>query len=174
VIESLDIRDNSSVVFDRQELIARVGAAIQAYQRSTDAFDEAVATQLDVNRTDLRCLDVLSEGPRRAGDVARGTGLSSSATTTLLDRLEARDLVHRVRDPSDRRQVLIELTERGQRLVAQYYGPVAVEGAEMLGRYTDSELALLIDVLGRATELTDRHRARVGGAKAIEPGQPAI
>ena len=42
---------------DRQALIAATGRAMQAYQRSTDAFDDAVAARLGLNRTDPRCLD---------------------------------------------------------------------------------------------------------------------
>ena len=77
----------------RQALIAAVGAATQAFQRSTDAFDDAVADRLGLNRTDLRCLDWLFDGPKSAGQLAAATGLSSAATTTLVDRLERRGLV---------------------------------------------------------------------------------
>src|SRR5688572_9583845 len=104
--------------------MAAVGVAAQAYQRSVDAFDDAVAERLGLNRTDLRCLDWLTGGPMSAGQLAEATALSSAATTTLLDRLEARDLVRRVRDTSDRRKVLVEMTEVGQRLTWQFYGPL--------------------------------------------------
>jgi len=37
----------------RQDLVAAVGDASQAYQRSTHALDDAVADALDLNQTDL-------------------------------------------------------------------------------------------------------------------------
>src|SRR3979411_2911783 len=94
----------------RQALIAAIGMATQAFQRSTDAFDDAVAQRLGLNRSDLRCLDWLSDGPKSAGQLAAATGLTSAATTTLVDRLERRGLVRRVRDAADRRKVLVEMT----------------------------------------------------------------
>src|SRR5882762_527484 len=75
---------------DRQVRIASLGTALQAYQRSTDAFDDQVARLLKLNRTDLRCLDWLFDGPKTAGQLAEAIGLSTAATTTLLDRLEDR------------------------------------------------------------------------------------
>src|SRR5919197_5711414 len=109
----------------RQDLVAAAGMASQAYQRSTHALDDAVAERLGLNRTDLRCLDWLFDGPKSAGQLAAATALSSAATTALLDRLEQRGLVRRVPDPTDRRKVLVEMSEIGQRLTGELYGPLA-------------------------------------------------
>ena len=57
--------------------MSAVGWATQAYQRSADALDDAVA-RLGLNRTDLRCLDWLADGPKSAGQLAEATGLSSA------------------------------------------------------------------------------------------------
>jgi DNA-binding MarR family transcriptional regulator len=145
----------------RQELISSLGAAVQAYQRSTDAFDDAVAGRLELNRTDLRCLDHLFEGPRTAGQLGEATGLSSAATTTLLDRLEKRGLVRRVRDVADRRKVLVEMTDRSGELVGRLYGPLVTEGNARLRKYSDAELALLHGHFRMITELTEANLARV-------------
>jgi DNA-binding MarR family transcriptional regulator len=48
-----------------------------------------------------------------AGELARRTGLTTGATTRLIDRLENAGLVRRVR-ATDRRQVIVELS--GERL----------------------------------------------------------
>jgi DNA-binding MarR family transcriptional regulator len=142
-------------------LIAAIGTATQAFQRSTDAFDDAVAQRLQLNRTDLRCLDWLVDGPKTAGQLAAATGLSSAATTTLVDRLERRGLVQRVRDPADRRKVQVALTDLGWRQTGEFYMPLATEGARMLEQYTDDQLQAMRDHLLAATELIDRHRARL-------------
>jgi DNA-binding MarR family transcriptional regulator len=137
--------------------------ATQAFQRSTDAFDDTVAQRLGLNRTDLRCLDWLFDGPKTAGQLAAATGLTSAATTTLLDRLERRGLVRRVRDATDRRKVLVEMTELGWQQTNAYYIPLAQEGARMLEQYTDAQLTAMRDHLIAATALIDRHRARIRG-----------
>src|SRR6266852_2991876 len=137
---------------DRQALISALGTALQAYQRSTDAFDDQVARLLKLNRTDLRCLDWLFDGPKTAGQLADAIGLSSAATTTLLDRLEQRGLIRRVRDLADRRKVLAEMTELGYRLTGQFYYPMAAEGATMLERFSDAELTMLLNCLAATKE----------------------
>jgi DNA-binding MarR family transcriptional regulator len=48
-----------------------------------------------------------------AGELAQHADISSGAMTNRLDRLEASGLVRRVPDPSDRRGVLVELTQEG-------------------------------------------------------------
>ena len=148
----------------RQALIEAVGRATQAYQRATDGFDDVVGRTLGLNATDLRCLDWLTQGAMSAGELSGATGLSSAATTTLLDRLERKGFVRRERDTVDRRKVLIGLTPAGLESVDKFYGPLAREGAELLTRFSDAELAMMRDFLIEATAHVDRHRARLLGA----------
>src|SRR5258708_3754545 len=128
-------KDTSNAA-DRQVRIASLGIALRAYNRSPAALDDRLARLLKLNRTDLRCLDWLFDGPKTAGQLADAIGLSSAATTTLLDRLEQRGLIERVRDATDRRKVLAEMTELGYRPTGQFYGPMAAEGAPMLARFS--------------------------------------
>jgi DNA-binding MarR family transcriptional regulator len=145
----------------RQELIAEVGAAVQAFQRSSDAFDDVVAAQLGLNRTDLRCLDWLSSGPLTVGRLSQATGLSSAATTKLVDRLEQRDLVRRVRSEADRRSVLIEMTPKAASLSSEVYGPLVAAGTALLGRFDVAELTRLRDYLTASRGIIDDHRRRI-------------
>ena len=146
----------------RQALIAEAGNAMQAYQRSTQAIDDAIGRALGLNPTDLRCLDWLVDGPKSAGQVSEATGLSSAATTTLIDRLEQKGFVQRVRDPGDRRRVLVELSPEGAERVGRYYGPMVREGSELLRNLSAEQIEVMRDWLVAARELTDRHRVRIG------------
>jgi DNA-binding MarR family transcriptional regulator len=62
---------------------------------------------------------------RSAGELARIADLSSGAMTNRLDQLENAGLVERVRDPSDRRTVLVQLTPKGRRL---HQAAIGVQG----------------------------------------------
>ncbi len=155
----------------RQALIAAVGRATQAYQRATDGFDDAVGRALGLNPTDLRCLDWLTEGAMSAGELGAATGLSSAATTTMLDRLERKGFVRRERGGRDRRKVLVEMTPRGRRVLGELYGPLATDGAVLLERFNDDQLAMMRDFLVSATDLVDQHRARV--RSSLERSRPA-
>ena len=145
----------------RQELIGDVGRATQAYQRATDGFDDAVGQLLGLNPTDLRCLDWLTEGPMSAGDLGAATGLSSAATTTLLDRLEKKGFVERTRDTADRRRVVVRLTGQGNDTLLELYGPLGLEGSDLLAAFSDDELVRMRHFLAEATRLVERHLERV-------------
>jgi DNA-binding MarR family transcriptional regulator len=145
----------------RQELIAAIGDAVQAYQRSTDALDDVVSIRLGVNRTDLRCLDWLSDGPIPVGKLADSIGLSSAAMTTLLDRLADKGYLRRRPDVSDRRRVLVEMTELCRRLTGRIYGPLVQTGASIFADFQPAQLKTIRLFLDKAREVTDEHRQRL-------------
>ncbi len=150
----------------RQALITELGRAMQAYQRSTQAFDDEVGKVLDVNPVDLRCLDWLTEGPMTATRLAEATGLSTAATTAMIDRLERTGFVRRRRDEGDRRQVIVEMTEDGQARTWAMYGPLVESGLPLLERFTSAELRVLVDHLNAIRDLTDRQREQLRGRAA--------
>jgi DNA-binding MarR family transcriptional regulator len=70
--------------------------------------------------------------------------------TRMLDKLEARGLVVRVRSARDRRAVLVGITEPGLALLDQIAGPLRECHERQLGHLTGDELRTLIDLLKRA------------------------
>jgi len=67
--------------------------------------------------------------------------------TRLLDRLEARSLVKRVRCPRDRRQVLCTATDAGRRLLAGLDGKVAEAARRLLAPLDPPHTAELVRLL---------------------------
>lgn len=147
------------MVASRQALVQEVGLAMQAYQRSVQAFDDAVGRRLGLNPTDLRCLDWLADGPKTAKQLSSATGLRPAATTALVDRLVRKGYVRRVPSDTDRRQVLVEMTDEGMTRTWASYGPMVEEGQQLMARLSSEELTSMRDVLDTIRELTDRHRA---------------
>jgi DNA-binding MarR family transcriptional regulator len=88
----------------------------------------------------------------------------SPGITRLLDRLEVRSLVRRVRCPEDRRQVLCHATERARRLLAELDGPVADAGRKSLASLDASRMAELIRLL-------DAVRAATASSRATDPNR---
>lgn len=135
---------------------------MRAHQAAVDAFDEAVAENLGVNRTDLRCMDVLLQvGAATPGELGTRLGLTTGSVTAMLDRLERLGYLRRSPDPSDRRRVTVRPTAEPERIAVELYGPLAREGAQVTARYTIAELELLIDFLRRSRQLQDQHLTRV-------------
>ena len=145
----------------RQALIGELGRALQAYQRSTQAFDDEVGRVLDLNPVDLRCLDWLTEGPLSASRLADATGLSAAATTAMIDRLEKKGFVRRRKHETDRRQVLVEMTDAGQARTWALYGPLVEAGMPLLARFDTAELAAMRDHLIAIRGITDAARERL-------------
>ncbi|MBF6298059.1 MarR family transcriptional regulator [Nocardia amamiensis] len=145
----------------KDDLIGEIGTQLRLLQQSFDLFDEAVAARLGVNRTDLRCLDVvLGRGPLPAGELSAALKLSPAATTTVIDRLERAGFVARGQDPANRRRVLVTATDAASEVAQRIFEPVGRAGAQALGRYDTGQLALILDFLHTALavhhEQTDR------------------
>jgi DNA-binding MarR family transcriptional regulator len=153
-----------------RELVGELGRAMQAYQRSTQAYDDTVGRRLGLNPADLRCLDWLVDGAKSAGELSAAVGLKPAATTTLIDRLTAKGYVRRVASPEDRRKVLVEMTEEGMARTYEMYRPMVEEGQAQLLRLDVDELTRMRDYLVGIRELTDRHRERLAAETGV-PGE---
>jgi DNA-binding MarR family transcriptional regulator len=160
----------------KPHLLEAIGKRVQAFQDATDEVDEAVARLLRINRTDLRCLSVLSQaGAMRAGELADAAGLTRGAMTTALDRIEAAGYARRVWDQQDRRSVRVEMTAAGQKQVDAMYGPLAKEGFQRLHKYATRELAAVLKYLEEGWALQRAHAQRIRqlGGSAAESAQRA-
>lgn len=158
----------------RQQLIDAASMEARLHQTAYDRFEDAAAAYFGVNRTAMRCMDVLDQrGQLTAGEIAVHTGLTTGSVTAMLDRLERDGLVQRLSDPSDRRRVLVQLTVKSRRIATEIYGPLARE-IEQFERYTDDELRLIAEFMRLATQTLKRHADRVeerGGREPRRPGQ---
>src|ERR1700735_5294949 len=69
---------------------------------------------LGITSTQASVMFMLASGRGlAAADLAREYGIDASTVTRLIDRLEARGLLNRVRSEEDRRVVNLEVTDRG-------------------------------------------------------------
>jgi DNA-binding MarR family transcriptional regulator len=160
----------------RRQLIEEVQLSLRALHSAVDTVNQAVADHLGINRTDLRCVEIVArQGPLTAGQLAAASGLTSGAVTTVIDRIEEAGFVRRVRDRTDRRRVRVELIPAaGLRLHALYRDLLAAS-AENLERYTDDELHMIGDFVRRGRDITAEHADRIASlARAASlPAQPA-
>jgi DNA-binding MarR family transcriptional regulator len=143
-----------------------LGQAWRTRDQSMDAFDEAASQRLGVNRTDLRCMDLIATAESMtAGELAQASALTPGAVTTVIDRLERAGYVRRVRDTEDRRRVLLELTPEAHRATGEIWGPLAADAGRWLASYSDEELTGFIDFLKASREFQEEHLARVRAMK---------
>src|SRR3981081_2922505 len=123
--------------------------------------EEDVFGKFGLNRGEVGVLSALriAGPPYRLSPTRlfKGLMLSSAGITSRLDRLESRGLVKRAPDPTDRRAVIVELTDAGRKLLDQ-----------AVAANTKSERTLLGDL--NASEITDLSKPLRKMLGALEPG----
>ena len=108
-------------------------------------FHSRIAEQMGLSGTDHKCLELVlrSDEPLTAGRIAQLSGLSTGAVTGVIDRLERRGLVRRVRDPHDRRKVLVEVAEFDESQFAHFFQDAVDMTERVLARFTPDEWEVL-------------------------------
>ena len=150
----------------RGELLDALNREMRKQVAEVVLFNQAVADRLGMNPTDLQCLNVLGEtGPVTAGRLAELTGLTTGAITGVVDRLERAGYARREADPDDRRRVIVvPLLDQAAREIGPLYDAMGRAFAELCARYSDEELALILDFITRTHPVNQEQTARLRAA----------
>lgn len=137
----------------RADLEEAVRVGLRAFIARATVFNYQVAEHTGLNPTDLQFLGLLQlHGPLTAGTLARATGLTTSATTAVIDRLERSGFATREHDTADRRRVIVRLNQKQHDdKILPLYAAKAPGAAGVLARFSDDQLATVAAFL-RALE----------------------
>lgn len=134
-------------MFDMEpEVLERFTWYMREQSALTVMFHTKVAEQMGLSATDEKCLDLAmrADGPLTAGRIAELSGLSTGAVTGVIDRLERAGFVRRVRDPHDRRKVLVEVTaENNLGKFAHLFEQAQKSLVEVLSHFDAGELQVI-------------------------------
>jgi DNA-binding MarR family transcriptional regulator len=147
------------------DVLARVG---REHSDATVLFHSTIAGLMGLHPTDYKVLGILERvGPMSAGQIARASGLAAASVTDLIDRLEGKGFVRRIRDEKDRRRVVVE--PAGDRVDAAraLFASTRRSLAQLFARYSDRELSIIADFLGRNAERLRDETERVAQVKMI-------
>lgn len=148
--------------FSKSQRVARVLEGAREHTFETVLFHHTVGEILGVNVADMQCLAFVAHRESSSpSEIARHTGLSSGATTAMLDRLEVGGLITRTPNPCDRRGILIGLTPGATRRLTALFGSLRQAADRLASTYTNSELDLLADFLESVTTLWKDERAKL-------------
>lgn len=111
----------------------------------------------------------------RPSDLVRLSLLSSGAMTNRIDRVEALELVVRLRDPNDRRGVIVKLTDKGQSLAEKAIAIHFEEMAGLLSPLPAKDRTMLADILTRLlVSLEDEGPAQLGESHLADSAGTAM
>lgn len=128
-----------------------------------DAVGERFAKPHGLGRTDVRAVIAIMDATRRgepltAGGLGAAVGLSSASVTALVDRLERAGHVHRVRDATDRRRVVLQMSEASMAAGAAFFGGLQRELVAAMDGFSDDDLDSVRRWLTAMTEVVVAHR----------------
>jgi DNA-binding MarR family transcriptional regulator len=141
----------------RAELLERLFTAGREISAAAVMFHTAIAAHQGLSPTEEKSLDLLDRyGPLTARELSKRSGLAPASVTGLVDRLERKGFVRRVRHPRDGRSVLIETVDTRLADLGPLFADWTRSLHELSAKYSDDQLATIIDFL---TEAADRQRA---------------
>ena len=97
-------------------------------------------------------------GPLNAGELADRSSMDKPKVTRALQRLEARGLTRRRTEPSDRRQVRLALTRRGQAMFQQIAKLALAWQARLTASLAEGERAELDRILTKLARRSEELR----------------
>jgi len=124
-------------------LIGKVRAKLK------EAIDAELA-QFDITAAQYVVLSMLvAKSPETASQLCRENSYDPGAMTRMIDRLEKKKLLRRLRSPADRRVVMLELTEQGQAIHPALRACSLNVAARLLRGFSKSEVVQLEKLLER-------------------------
>lgn len=148
----------------RRALVEQFNREISRNSTWTVIFHQAQAARLGLNPTDLKATGLLQEtGPITAGEMAELMALTTGAVTGVIDRLEKARIVERVKDPSDRRRVVVQVTRDPNRLeeIGAMYESLGSASIAMLGRFSDEQLETILEFITVGTQVMKEQTAKL-------------
>ena len=149
----------------------RVVRALRGYTNEAELYVAAAGREAAMHRTDLTGLALVMDRAQLGetttpGQLSAAMQLSAPATSAMLDRLERLGHVRRLPHPSDRRSVVVEMTDHARAVGEQMFGRLAAHLGPVLGSRTEEELADIATFLEQVVAATRAARDEVARHQA--------
>src|SRR5215470_5680206 len=147
----------------RRELMSKLQDLGRKISTQTVFLHQAIAQSVGLNATDTKCLDLILSSTEvvTAGWLSEMSGLTTGAITHILDRLENRHFIERVRDKADRRKVLIRIQHESLEPLIPKYDEIGKGYITLAKRYDDRELEVICDYMEKASEIAQQELGKI-------------
>lgn len=135
-----------------KEIVYQIRRLIQA----RELYTKELSKNYSVTAAQLNCLLALhEEGPLSPSQIGRIIMVKSSTVTGIIDRLEQKGLVERLRNSPDRRIITVQLTESGKKLADNAPPPIQQKILDGLDSLPHSDIKRILDSLRLLTQMLD-------------------
>jgi DNA-binding MarR family transcriptional regulator len=147
-------RFRDDAIFGTMQSLRGIFKAIQNYSHE-------VSKDYGITGPQLWAIKTLSVNGRLSlGDLGQRMYLQPSTITGLIDGLEEKRYLIRIRDRADRRVVKVELTSRGERLAKKAPDPAQGKMIHGLMKLKRSELTLIFHSLQKLVKIMDAQNSK--------------
>jgi DNA-binding MarR family transcriptional regulator len=132
-------------------IVTRIAKA----SRLLDAEMRTSLAHVGLTKEEFKVLIELHSGPQTHGALCRHLEVSTGAMTNRLDKLERAGLVSRSHDPTDRRGVMLTLTQAGAERLDAYIDLGANRERQLLEGLSAGDKRKLNELLSKLVDLLD-------------------
>ena len=130
--------------------------ALRRVIRATDLHSKRLSKSAGLTAPQLLIMRTIRDlGQVTIGTIADKVSLSQATVTTILDRLELRKLVYRVRSTQDKRKVHAHLTEAGGEILARAPNPLQEDFIKKYQALAEWEQTMILASLQRVANMMD-------------------
>lgn len=128
--------------------------SIRRLMQAGELYTKELNKVYNISSAQLNCLLTLQEnGPLPPSQIARVMMVNSSTITGIIDRLEQKGLVKRMRISTDRRIITVELTKNGKVLAENAPPPIQHKLFDGLSRLSEKDIKNIAESLLKLTDM---------------------
>ena len=136
--------------------IEEVLVALRRVIRATDLHSKHLAKTTGLTTPQILLLQTIRDkGEITIGEIANEMSLSQATVTSILDRLEKRDLVYRERSKEDKRKVHAYLTDQATEILKEAPIPLQDHFTRQFVDLQEWEQTMIISSLQRVAQMMD-------------------
>ncbi|TQJ30106.1 MarR family winged helix-turn-helix transcriptional regulator [Microbacterium sp. SLBN-146] len=154
---------NTSYWYDDPEDVRATSLmeALRSYRAAEVAMRRRTRQSMDMGENELLVLRYLTRARRRGEQVtpvvlAKYLGITSASMTAVLDRLEKSGHVSRIPNPTDRRSVLIEPSDKTDEEIRRTLTEMHGRMMDVVRPMTAADRRVVLDFLDSMREAVDR------------------
>ena len=132
----------------------RVEESLKAFvgiKRTNDLLEKSVKKDVrkhGLNISEFAVMELLyNKGPQPINRIQERILIANSSTTYVLDKLQEKGYIVRLRDEHDKRSKKVELTEQGQALIGDIFPSHANLLSSLFDEFSDEELSQFRNML---------------------------